>query len=181
MYGSVGVNLLGYDVPLSSPNRFGAVHGGWIKLSALSQSFDLAWDANKKEYTLTDKTSYRPHRLQFRPDTILREVMMQGPNGEQNVFVQRAISGGNIESWVKASVEGVLILDVPKVEGYTIEFENGSGCVPAHEVAIMVSSSSSSNPEQFQRIDLATAVFEAGADVIQGWLDIAKRREFIVT
>lgn len=180
VYGSVGVNLLEYNISLSSPNRFGAVHGGWMKLSALSHSFDLAWDASEKEYTLTDKTSYRPYRLRFHADTILRQVVMQGPNGEQNVLVQRATSGGNMENCSTASVEGMLILDIPKVEGYWIDFENGKGSVSPHEIAIMVLSSSSINQEQFQRIGLATAVFEAGADVVQGWLDSAKRREFIV-
>lgn len=180
VYGSVGVNLLEYDVPLSSPNRFGTVHGGWIRLTALSHSFDLAWDSSEKKYTLTDKTSYRPHRLRFDADTILREVVMQGGNGKENVFIQRATSGGKIEKWITASVEGVLILDIPKVEGEWIDFGSGSGAVPAHEVAIMVLSPSTINEEQFQRIGLAIAVFEAGADVVQGWLDSAKRREFIV-
>lgn len=180
VYGSIGVNLLECDVPLSSPNRFGAVHGGCIKICALSHSFDLGWDATKKKYTLTDKTSYRPHSLRFNADTILREAVMPGLNGEQNVFVQRSTSGGDVENWVKASVEGVLILDIPKVEGYTIEFSSGSRPAPVHEIAIMVLSSSPTNLEQFQRIGLATAVFEAGADVVQGWLDSANRREFII-
>lgn len=178
VYGSVGVNLLEYDIPLSSPNRFGAVHGGWIKLSALSHSFNLAWDATEQEYTLTDKTSYRPYRLQFHADTILRQVVMGGPNGEQNVFVQRATSGDNMEDCFTANVEGVLILDTPKVDGTWVDFKTGS--ITSHEIAIMVLSSSSINQEQFQRIGLATAVFEAGADVVQGWLDSAKRRELIV-
>lgn len=180
IYGSAGVNLIGNDVPLSSPNRFGAVRGGWIKISALSQTFDIAWDATENEYKLTDKTSYRPHWIQFDADTILHEVVMEGPGGEQNVFVQRANSSGNVENWVKASVEGVLILDIPEVEGYTIEFTSGARPAPVHEIAMMVLSASPTNQEQFQRIGLATAVFEAGADVVQGWLDSAKRGEFTI-
>lgn len=179
-YGSVGVTLLECSVPLSSSNPFGAVNGGWMRLSALAHSFSLAWEATRRQYMLTDKTDYQPHKLEFTPDTMLREITTQGSNGEHSVIVLRATSEDNLENWIQATVEGVLILDVPRTEGDSYEFESGSGYVPAHEVAILVLSPSSVNKKQFQRIGLATAVFKAGADVVQGWLGSAKRREFLI-
>ncbi|KAI9148940.1 hypothetical protein HJFPF1_10984 [Paramyrothecium foliicola] len=177
-YGSITVEVLDYNVPLSSENKFGAVKGGWIKLSGLSHTLDLGWNASEKEYELSGKTSHRLHRWQFQLDTALREVPVKHSSNEYMVSAGRATSELDINEITSARVQGLLILDVPSVETYTTAYGYKRGYFRAHEVAVLVLGLISSDPEHFQRLGLATVALEA--DVAQHWIASAIQRDFVI-
>ncbi|KAI1857097.1 hypothetical protein JX265_011298 [Neoarthrinium moseri] len=169
VYGSIGIDILGYDIRLSSVNPYGAVEGGWLKLSALSQTFELRWDPVKEIYTLfTNESGYSPEYHCFRPDTLLYQANVNGANNELCDSVLRATSSNSKQQSFDTPVEGVLILDVPRREGL----------FACHEVAIMVLGLLSTNPVQYQRIGIAIALFKP--ESAQRWFESATRKEFTI-
>ncbi|KAF7541497.1 hypothetical protein G7054_g583 [Neopestalotiopsis clavispora] len=178
-YGSVDVKVLEHRTELSGLNPYGAVNSSWVKLSALSQALSLQWDSTERSFALTNQSEHPFERSRFHPDTLLCESRITGPKNEEYVSVLRSISRDNTQASFNICVIGALILDVPNVPR-----ENHSPMVGSsrfshvHEIAIMVLGLFSVNPDNYQRIGLATVSF--GPESAEKWLGSLTRKGFIV-
>ncbi|ETS76327.1 hypothetical protein PFICI_11714 [Pestalotiopsis fici W106-1] len=184
-FGFVDVNVLDYGMELSGLNPYGAVKSGWIKLSALSQTFKLEWDSTEERFKLINESEYDLESLHFQPDTVLCKSHISGPENEEYVSVLRSTSRNGIESSLNASVQGAFVLDGPVESGGSGSSERSGGSSTdsvgshlSHDIVMVVLSLFSTCPDKYQRIGLATASLEP--ESVGKWLESATRKEFII-
>jgi hypothetical protein len=178
IYGSIAVTVLDYYLPLSGINPYGSVLGGWLKLSALTHDMQLHWNSAEEGWALVDLSEHKPYETQFYPDTMLCGMDIHGPEGQNLTSVQRTITSWDESRTSSARVIGVLLVDLPQVEKYSLMYKDRSGSFIPHEIALMILSESLSADKRFARIGLGVVGFES--HVAERWIGSAERKELII-